>query len=501
MIQRGEIADILEKHADQVLASLSVVLPELADSEIFDLLELLEDQERFHTRLPLRIQIYALIYNESNRPELKMLALLRLLRRLGSRRDAPDLGPIPSDSVDFAKFVYEKAKEFPGQESLSKALSSLAMATLAYRTGDLAAMKETTFGGLNALADLEQWSKPSSDLTPMSLLIAETGHELYYIGANAAYRAGDIENAREMADDWSELIEKWEFVLGPLSRQRYQYYQLAGQLNFEVGLLEPALDAFTKALDFAPTPYRKAFIWLRQAKIEREMERGDESWEHAVAAIEAFLESPFPQAAASWIEWIGLDAESEPRRAKIDALREEFDRIKGIDGLEINRVTRAMTELYRILGELRTTSDPGNLNTRLDDLITELEKIGSWKNLITLLSAKAVVAGRLNDRESMDSAISRARDIINTKLTDDARPPLKFFLESAHALALRDVGAYEEALNTLFEKALEARKMYPGGFGPDERTAMEAVYYLGALSGLDPETIDRKIRDTISISG
>jgi len=498
MIDKGEIARILEMHSDEVLSALAVVLPDLTDSEIFNLLELLEDQESFQTRLPLRIRLYALIYNESRRPELRLIALLRLLRRLGSRRDTPDLGDIPSDSTDFAIFVREKANELSDNLSLTDAIISLADATLAYRTGDIATMNTATSKGLKAISEMEIWTDPPVTLTPLALLVAETGHELYYIAANAVYRAGNIEKAREIAETWSGLIEKWESILGPLMRQRYQYYQLVGQLNYEVGLLEPALEAFHEALSYAPSPYRRAFIWLRQAKIEREMARLDDSWMHAVLAIEAFLESPFPQAAATWLEWLALDADTPKRKTEIGRLKEKFGRIDRINSLEINRVTRAMTELYRILGELRTTSNPGKLNSRLDTLIDELEKAGSWKNLVTLLATKAVVAGRVNDRDTVDKSISRAREIINSKLTDDVRPPQEFFLESAHALALRDVGAYEEALNTLFEKALEARKKYPGGYGPEEKTAMEAVYYLGALSGLDPDSIDRKIRDTIS---
>ena len=96
----------------------------------------------------------------------------------------------------------------------------------------------------------------------------------------------------------------------------------------------------------------------------------------------------------------------------------------------------------------------------LDNLIVELEKAGTWPNLVTILATKAVVAGRLNDRELMDESIDRARSLVNEKLDDDSRPPAEFLLESAHAL-----------------------------------------YYLGALAGHDPETIERKIRDTISSIG
>ena len=302
------------------------------------------------------------------------------------------------------------------------------------------------------------------------------------------------DRAREMAEDWSESIGKWEAVLGPLTRQRYQYYQLVGHLDYEVGLYAQALEAYEKALEYAPTAYRKAFLWLSQAQVERLMGRDEGSWAHASEAIDALLASPYPQVAAVWIEWLALAADSDEKQAQIGEMRSKLEKSGGV---EINRVTRAMTTLYRVLARLRTTDNPADLVPVLDRLIDELERTGSWSNMVTILATKAVVVGRLGDRETMDQTIARARELVGERIAEDSRPPLEFFLESAHALALRNVGAYDEAFHAIFERALEARKKYPGAMGPDEETAVEALYYLGALAGNDPETIEKRIRDTI----
>ncbi len=498
MIDRGKLADLLKGPDQRVLGDLPRLLPELSQSEIFDLLDLVEDTDFFRDRLPLRLKLYAVLANHAVQNDLRLIALLRLLRRLGARQDTPDLGDIPGQTADFTSYLADKALELAGDEYLAEAIGSLARATLAFRSGDLTAMQSETERGLKALERMDHWSDPSDTMDLSQLVLSETGHELTYIAANAVYRAGDVAKAREIVDNWSAIIEKWENVLGTLPRQRYQYYRLVGRLNQEVGTYEPALEAYTKALDYAPTPYRKAFIWLSQAQIERELNRRDESWSHAVMAIDATLNSPYPQTASTWIEWLALEADTPEKESEIEKLRL---RLKGLGGEEINRVARAMKELYRVLGTLHTTSDPVGIVPVLDNLIVELEKAGTWPNLVTILATKAVVAGRLNDRELMDESIDRARSLVNEKLDDDSRPPAEFLLESAHALALRDVGAYDEAFSTLFEDALEARMKYPGAIGPDEKSALEAIYYLGALAGHDPETIEQKIRDTISSIG
>jgi len=166
-------------------------------------------------------------------------------------------------------------------------------------------------------------------------------------------------------------------------------------------------------------------------------------------------------------------------------------------GTEINRVVSMMTRMYKLLTDLRSGADPSDLIKPLDSMIDEFEKAGSWSNLITLLAAKAVISGRLEDRNAMEGAVKSARECIEGHFPPEARGPQEFFIENAHALALRNVGAYEEAFETLFEKGLEARRKYPGGFGPEEQTALEALYYLGALAGYDPDTIEGKIRSTI----
>jgi len=498
MIDRGRIAEILKGPESQILSDLPALLPNLTDSEVFDLFDLMEDTRYFEGRLPLRLQVYAQIALTATRNEIKLLALLRLQRRLGSRKDTPDMGEIPPDPLHFVDYLASKARELCPAEELANAVAALATATFAYRSGDLTVMHQSASRGLSAINTINNWTNPPLEPGPWDLVISETGHELTLIASNAAYRTGDIESAREIASNWSKSIENWEKVLGLLPRLRYLYFRLTGRLNFEVGLYEPALEAYSKALEYAPTPYRKAFIWLAEAQIERELGELDASWDHAINAIDAILNSPYPQTAAPWIEWLASDLDDPGKTSVVDNLRNRLE-ISG--GLEINRVTSAMTSLYRTLTELHTTSNPASITPVLDQITLDLENSGSWPNLVTLLSTKAVVAGRLGDRDLMNQTIDKARTIITQKLTPDARPPAEFLLESAYALALRDVGDYDEAFNTLFERALEARKKYPGGVGPEEMSALEAVYYLGALAGYDPDTIERKIRDTINNIG
>ncbi len=496
MIERGRIAEILKGPDHEVLDNLPGMLPELSQSELLDLLDLLERTDIFRDRLPLRIQLYGKIAEHAPQPELRLIALTRLLRRLGARKDVPELGKIPSQTDNFAEYLAKQAIELCEDENLATAVAELAMATLAYRSGDLINMHSTASRGLEALSEIDEWLNPPENPDLWSLALAETGHELTFIAVNAVYRAGDIAKARNITENWAKIIESWESTLGPLPRQRYHYYRLVGNLSSEVGLLEPALDAYSKALEFAPTPYRKAFIWLNEAQIERELGRDKESWDHGVLAIDAFLESPYPQTAAAWIEWLALNADTGEKQMMIEDMRTRLIRS---GGLEINRVTRAMTELYRVLAVLHSTDNPAEISPTLDKLINELESAGSWPNLVTILATKAVIAGRIDDRGAMQDTIDRARELISDKLAPEARPPAEFLLESAHALALRNVGAYDEAFNALFDRALEARSKYPGGVGPDEKTALEAIYYLGALAGYDPNTIEKKIRDTIRI--
>jgi len=495
MIERGGIAEILKGSDEKVLMDLPAMLPELSQTEIFDLLDLIESPEFFQHRLPLRIQLYGKIAQHAPQHSLKLIALLRLLRRLGARQDVPDLGEIPEETGDFADYLARRAYELCEDENLAFAVEALAFATSAYRSGDVVGMDSAAEGGIEALSKIGAWENPPLELDLESLALAEAGHELTFIAANAAFRAGDVARARDIAEKWSGNVNSWEAILGPLARQRYQYYQLVGRLDFEVGLYEPAIEAYAKALELAPTPYRRAFVWFNMAQIEHHLGHIDASWEYASKAIDATLSSPYPQAAATWIEWLALDADSPSKLSEIENMRSRFRKTGAV---ETNRVTRAMTRLYRVLATLRSTEDPSGIVPILDELIRELEGAGSWPNMVTILATKAVVAGRLDDRDAMDDAIAKARTLISTKLAPEARPPHEFLLESAHALALRNVGAYDEAFAMLFERALEARMKYPGAVGPDEKTALEAIYYLGALAGHDPETIEKRLRDILN---
>jgi tetratricopeptide (TPR) repeat protein len=495
MIDRQTLSESLSGPENCVLDDLPRLLSTLSQSETLDLLDLMEDSDLFRNRLPMRLRIYASIAENAPEPIVRLIALVRLLRRIGARKDLPNLGDVPGTLADFEVYLPAASKKFIGDCPITDAIVALASATLAFRSGDIPAMRESTAKGLDALDRIPSWLNPPDGIGLIDILIAEVGHELMFIASNTAFRSGNVEKARVLAENWSRLINKWEKALGPLDRVRYQYYQLSGHINYDVGLPSEALKAYTLALTYAPTSYRKAFLWMSMAQVERELGLFDESWEHGIAAVEAWLQSPYPQTAGTWIEWLSLEARTSDKRSLIELLRE---RSKHAGGVEINRVSGAMTELYRILADLRYGADPSKLAPRLDSIICDLESAESWPNLVTLLATRAVLAGRINDRETMNMSIEKARGIISTKLTADSRPPAEFFLESAHALALRDVGAYDEAFTTLFERAMEARAKYPGGVGPNEQSTLEALYYLGALAGHDPAGIEKRVRATLS---
>jgi tetratricopeptide (TPR) repeat protein len=497
MIDRGTVAEFLDRPDDMMLAGFPRLLNELSISESLDLLALLEDPDRFRDRLPLRLKLYALMAQFARDPALQTIALIRLLRRMGSRKDMPGLGDVPDQLPDFSQYMAQRVHELLGVTPLAETVGALADATRAFRSGDLNEMAKACDRGLKALSELESWDEPPINPGLTDLIVSEAGHELVFIAVNAAFRSGDLSRAHELAEYWSNAINRWEKVLGVLERQRYQFYRISGHIDQEVGLLDASVEAYNRALEYAPTAYTRAFLWISLARVERELGHAEDCWKHAIDAIRAWQESPYPQTAVSWIEWLAVDAGTPEKQLEIDTLR---TRQNEVGGVEINRIVRAMTDLYRLLASLRSGADPIDLVPHLDRLIVEMEEAGSWPNLITILATRAVVLGRLEDREKMDESIERARELIRGKLAPDARPPVEFFVESAHALALRDVGEYEEAFHTLFERALEARKKYPGGLGPDEQSALEALYYLGALSGYDPDTIEKKIRSSLALT-
>ncbi len=498
MTDRGNVADFLNHPDNSILAGFPRFLSELDQSGLFDLLNYLEDPDKFKDRLPLRLKLYAMIAEFGRDDSMKLIALIRLLRRMGSRKDMPELGDVPDRLPDFSAYMAMRAIEILGNTPLAEAIAALADSTRFFRAGDVNSMIECTEKGLDALSKVESWSEPPAEFRISDLVVSETGHELTFIAINAAFRSGDLERAQKLADRWSEAIDRWEKVIGGLERQRYQYFRIVGHLDHEVGLLDASVEAYHRALEHAPTAYTRAFLWISMAQVERELGHAQVCWSHAVDAIRAWQDSPYPQAAVPWIEWLAVDADSPEKQREIDELRAHQDEVGGV---EINRVVQAMTRLYRVLASLKTGADPSELAPHLDSLIGELEEAGSWPNLITLLATQAVVYGRLEDRDRMASSIERARKLIEEKLAPEARPPSEFFVESAHALALRDAGEYAEAFDTLFERALEARKKYPGGVGPEEKTALEALYYLGALAGHDPDTIEKRIRTSLAFSG
>ncbi|HDS29501.1 MAG TPA: hypothetical protein ENN67_00515, partial [Firmicutes bacterium] len=434
MTDCGNIAEFLQNPDEIILAKFPRLLSEYDSTEIIELLSILENPEQFRNRLPLRLKLYAIIAEFAPDSALKLLALIRLLRRMGSRKDMPELGEVPPRLPDFADYMAIRAHELFLNSPIADAVSALADSTRAFRSGDLREMSRASNSGINALYEIESWSNPPSDLNIIDFVVSETGHELYFIAINAALRSGDPSGAKVLAESWSNAINRWERVLGVLDRQRYQYYRIVGHINHVVGLLDAGVDAYNHALEHAPTIYTKAFLWMGLARIERELGRYDDCWKHAVDAIRAWQNSPYPQAAAPWIEWLAIDADSMEKRAEIENLRETQAKSGGV---EINRVVKAMTELYRLIASLRTSDDPVEIAPHLDRLIVEMEKAGSFPNLVTILATRAVVYGRLEDREKMDESIGRAREIISEKLAPDARPPVEFFVESAHALALR----------------------------------------------------------------
>ena len=498
MIDRREIAELFDGPDGRIPGAISIAVMELDDASVIDLLSLIEDNERFQHRLPLRLKIYAELAKHVEKPFLSIIALLRLLRRLGSRRDLPYLGEIPDNLNDFVKYLSKRVYELIGDRPLSDAIKCLALATRSHREGDIIQMTYAAESGLAALNKIPAWTDPTESHSLEYLILMETGHELNYLAASAALRSGNSEHAFNMAYSWLEYIEKWEAAYGTLIRQRYQYFQLVGQLQDEVGLKRESLEAYSRALEYAPTRYRKAFIWLSMAQAEKSLGMLDSCWEHAIEAIEAWLDSPYPQTARQWIEWLDPVADTKEKSRKIEALRVIVRRV-GVK--ETNKVVRAMTQLHEISAKIQDGGNLKELEAPLDQIIGELTTAGSWPNLVKILATRAVVAGRLDDPESMNKAIARAREIIEDKISPDRRPEELFFVESAHALALRDAGEYEEAFEMLFEKALESRKQYTGGIGPDEHTAFEALYYLGALAGHDPKEVEKRVKATLAAIG
>lgn len=492
---REHLTNWLKLSDEEVLRTLPDLTNSFLEVEWFDFLLFMEETSNFGNRLPLRLQIYASLAEGRFPNEIRLVSLIRLLRRLGSRTDLPDLGAIPNNISEFTDFVARTAPAISNDDSLVAALTNLAYATRAFRRGNIPEMKAFTVSGIDALSKNDSWVKPPVEPQIIDLAIAETGHELFFIATNALYRSGDVEGARSLTELWLEQIQIWEKSLGMMSRVRYQYFQLLGNIFDEIGLPEQSLESYVKALDYAPTRYRKAFLWINMAQIERKLGLMSQSWNHSVDAIQAWLESPYPQTAAPWIEWLAKDADSPEKSSLLDTFRKI---LAESGGKEINVVTKSITRLYRLERELKEGIPAAEILPKLEEIISSLEEAESWPNVITVLAIEAVLAGRIDDRKSLDEAVIRAREIIDTKLTGDAKPPSIFLLESANALALRNVGAYNEAFKALFERALEARIKYPGSMGPDERSAIEALYYLGALAGYDMDSIEKRVRKLLT---
>ncbi|HEX9744581.1 MAG TPA: hypothetical protein VGB30_04055 [bacterium] len=495
MINKAEMSALLEGPDDTIVRSVSDAVHDWEEADIIRLLDTLEDNFKFATRLPLRLKIYAELVSISDLPLLATISLLRLLRRLGTRKDMPDLENVPEDLPDFTVYIKEKTYDLLGDGIIREAISYLADATGFHRTGDIPGMLEAGERGLKLLAEIPAWENPGIEITLEKMIVAETGHELMFITASASFRTGNTERALEICDEWWRSIEKFEATLGQLDRQRYQYFQLVGQIQAEVGLHEEGLEAYARAIEYAPTRYRMAFIWQSMALSEAELGMMELAWNHSNEAIEAWLDSPYPQAAYPWVEWLASIADTDSKQEKITEFREQC----GNAGIQdVNRVTSAMTVLFRLNADLRNRANPITLVEPLDEIIRNLTEAESWPNLYAILATRAVISGRLGNADEMDSSIALAREIIDTRLAPDARPPAQFFIESAYALALRDVGEYEEAFETLFDNALSARMKYPGNIGPEEQTAFQALYYLGALAGYDPETVESKVKSAMS---
>ena len=149
----------------EVLNELPLRLASLDEPGSLELFSLLEDSQLFVNRLPLRLQIYAKIATppidgptafQSGKcftpsPEMRVLALERLLRRMGARKDIPDLDEIPETLTDFADYLASSARTLLGETPLAGAVGALAFATKASRAGDICEMGFYADKGLEEL--------------------------------------------------------------------------------------------------------------------------------------------------------------------------------------------------------------------------------------------------------------------------------------------------------------------------------------------------------------
>jgi len=160
LTDREVIHELLNAPEEKILSELPYFIAETDSTGLIDLLSVMEDSELFKGRLPLRLKIYAKLAEDSDRPYIALIALIRLLRRLGSRKDLPNLGGIPEQLPDFTKYLASKAFELIGETPLAYAAEALASATGAFREGELVDAVEFSKKGLAALEKIPEWSAP-----------------------------------------------------------------------------------------------------------------------------------------------------------------------------------------------------------------------------------------------------------------------------------------------------------------------------------------------------
>ena len=445
-------------------------------------------------RLPLRLQILARISEISENPHFKVLALVRLLWRLGARKDLPDFGKVPNELHEFALYMEKVVIEALGESPLSKAAASLGHATDAQRHGNFMHSSQIAHSGLDHLREVMGIKSPS-ELNLERLVQSEIYFNLMQIAADSALREGNSNLASKDASEWIKMIDSWENVMGPLNLQRFFYNLLMGDLQDKEGNRRDGLDSYKLALEHADSDQKRAYCWHAIAEVEKKLGFRESSWNHMVIAVETWLKGHNPQIAERNINWLENEAETPEKKEKVELLRTQ---LKNTGAVAISRYRKAMIRFDKILADLRKGSGVHNLIQPLDELIEELNDIGAWPDLVYVLPARAVVESILDQPVAKESHIDRAREIIESKLSENFRPPALFFLENAHALVLRNLGNYEDAFQILFEHALDTRKKYPDNFGPEEKSTVEALHFLGAIAGHDEEMIEQKVKSVFS---
>ena len=492
---KDDIQNTLVGPDDQVLVKIEQAVIQLDEAQLLELMECINDDSRFEGRLPLRLRILARISETAGDPHLIVLALVRLLWRLGSRKDLPDFGHVPNNLPEYALFMEKAAFKALGECPLSKAAAELGHATLSQRHGDFIMSSKTAHSGLKRICEIPEIKNPTDEINLKQLVQSEVYFNLMQIAADSSFREGNSSLALQSADEWIQMIDTWEKVPGKLDVQRFFYNLLMGDIRDREGNRKESLNSYKLALEHADSDQKRAYSWHAIAEVEKKLGHKESSWNHMVIAVETWLKGHNPQLAERNINWLENEADTPDKKEKVESLR-YLSQQTGVE--TINRYRKAMIRFDAIIAELRKGSGLQSLVTPLDDLIDELIEIGAWPDLVYVLPARAVVESMLDEPSEKESFIDKAREIIESKLSENFRSPALFFVENAHALVLRNMGNYEEAFRILFEHALDTRKNYPENYGPEEKSTVEALHFLGTIAGHDQVLIEEKVNTVFS---